>query len=426
MTPSAHLPGPAIVTLSSLFPNAAEPGAGAFVRERMFRVAQHLPLAVVAPRPWFPGQSLIRLRSPGYRPEALPFEVMQGIEVYRPRFLAAPGVGRVLDAMSLARAALPELSRLKAAGRLDVLDAHFAWPDGVAAAWLGRRLGVPVSVTLRGTEVPLARHRGRCARMVAALSEVDLVLSVAGALLEHVCTLGARPRFSEVVGNGVDVERFRLESRVAARERLGIPLDAPVLIGVGGLCERKGFHRMLEVLPALRARWPGLRYLIAGGASGEGDWGPQLRAQVAALGLGEQVHFLGRVPADELRWPLSAADVFVLATRNEGWANVFLEAMACGLPVVTTDVGGNREVIAHAGLGTVVPFGQAAALQAAVDAALAKEWQHAAIRAHAEANSWEGRVARLVELFRALHARRLEDLPPAAEASSGRGHPHVA
>ncbi len=408
---------PAVVTLSSLFPHAGEPAAGIFIRERMFRVAQNLPLTVVAPRPWFPGQSLIRRVRPNWRPPAVSRERMQGIEVLRPRFLAAPGVLRLLDAASLARAALPVLRGLRQAGRLDVLDAHFAWPDGVAAAWLGQRLGVPVCVTLRGTEVPLARQAGRRTRMVRALGQVDCVLSVAAALLEHVRALGACPRREEVVGNGVDIERFRPMNRTEARRRLGLSADARVLISVGGLCERKGFHRVLDILPDLIARDPRLHYLIAGGASGEGDWGPRLRTQAEALGISEHVHFLGRIASDELRWPLSAADIFVLATRNEGWANVFLEAMACSLPVVTTDVGGNAEVLSDARLGHIVPFGDAQGLAATIEAALAAAWPRDFIRQHAEANAWETRVQRLVQIFEDLH-RQARVVEPAAGARS--------
>lgn len=397
---------PAVVVLSSLFPNALEPGAGVFIRERMFRVGQRLPLTVVAPRPWFPGQSLLRRFRSGYRPEAAAFELMQGVEVFRPRFLSVPGLARWLDAMSMALAALPQLRRLARDGRLQVLDAHFAWPDGVAASWLGSWLKVPVVVTLRGTEVPVSRHAWRRAQLVAALNRVDRVLAVADALLRHVRGLGVQPRSAAVVGNGVDIERFRPEPWQAARERIGLPVDARVLVSVGGLCERKGFHRVIEVMPTLLGRHPGLHLLIVGGAGPEGNWGPRLAEQARALGLSERVHLLGRLDPEELRWPLSAADVFVLATRNEGWANVFLEALACGLPVVTTDVGGNAEVISHPGLGRVVPFGDAAALTSALDEALDVEWDRSAIRDHALANAWEKRVAELVRGFHELAAGR--------------------
>lgn len=133
--------------------------------------------------------------------------------------------------------------------------------------------------------------------------------------------------------------------------------------------------------------------------------GPDLRRQVAHLGLQDAVRFVGPVAPDQLRPLLSAADLFVLATRNEGWANVFLEAMACGLPVVTTDVGGNAEVVCRPELGTVVPFGDAERLLAAIDAALAEPRDAATLRRYAEDNTWDRRVDDLLTLFRGLRPR---------------------
>jgi glycosyltransferase involved in cell wall biosynthesis len=120
----------------------------------------------------------------------------------------------------------------------------------------------------------------------------------------------------------------------------------------------------------------------------------------ANLGLADRVHFLGPVAPDDLKWPLSAADVFVLSSRNEGWANVILEAMACGLPVVATDVGGNAEVVSGDALGTIIPFDDPEALVTALDVALQRDWDRRAIRAYAEANSWGSRVRSLTDLFR--------------------------
>jgi teichuronic acid biosynthesis glycosyltransferase TuaC len=149
-----------------------------------------------------------------------------------------------------------------------------------------------------------------------------------------------------------------------------------------------------------------LRYLIVGGATGADNMEAQLRGQVAALGLEGRVRFLGPMKPDDLKWPLSAADLFVLATRREGWANVFLEAMACGLPVVTTDVDGNPEVVCSPDLGETVPFGDAGALQAAILRGLDMPWDRAAIRAHAEENSWDRRVDTLLKLFADVAEKR--------------------
>jgi len=179
------------------------------------------------------------------------------------------------------------------------------------------------------------------------------------------------------------------------------------------LVERKGFHRVIECLPALRRRYPELCYLIVGGPSPEGDWSGRLREQVAALGLEDCVRFLGPVAPGELKFPLSAADVFVLATRNEGWANVLLEAMACGLPVVATDVGGNAEVVCAPELGRLVPFGDSGALATAITEALGRDWDRDAIVAHARRNAWEGRVEVLVEEFRRLASQHAPTASPA-------------
>lgn len=387
-----------LVVFSSLFPSAARPGAGLFIRERMFRVAAHRPLAVVSPQPWFPGQALIRMLRPGYRPQAPTLERQQGIRVYHPHFLSLPGLLRGLDGWSMALSSFWLLRRLKRDGAR-LIDAHFAYPDGEAATRLGRWLKLPVTITLRGTEVPHSRNPVLRPRLARALRRATRVFAVSDSLRRLALELGTPAERTEVVGNGIDTARFHPVDRAAARERLGVPSGARVLISVGGLVERKGMHRVIDCLPALMQQHPQLHYLIVGGGSPEGDMRAELDAQVARLGLAGRVHFLGVLPPDELKWPLSAADVFVLATRNEGWANVFLEAMACGLPVVTTDVGGNREVVCRPELGVVVPFGEAAALHRALNGALDRSWDRAAIVDYARANQWDKRVAQLLSAF---------------------------
>lgn len=397
--------GPHIVVLSSLFPSERQPVAGLFIRERMFRVGARLPIAVVAPTPWFPLQAWLRRLKPGFRPGAPAHEVQRGVQVWFPRFLSVPGVLKGLDGWLMALAVLPRLRRLKRDGRLDLIDAHFAYPDGYAATLLGRWLAVPVTITLRGTESRLARDPALVGKVRVALQRASQVIAVSESLRQVALALGIAPEKVTVVGNGVDLHKFRPMSRAEARAELGLGAQAPVLVTVGGLVERKGFHRVIEVLPALIARFPGLVYLVVGGPSPEGDMGAALKRQVAEAGLEANVRFLGPLPSEALRVPLSAADVFVLSTRNEGWANVFLEAMACGLPVVTTDVGGNAEVVCRSDLGTVLPFGDAERLSGALADALVRRWDAASIRSYAESNTWDRRVDVLVEMFHTLHGR---------------------
>lgn len=393
---------PAVVVVSSLFPHGGNPGAGLFVRERMFRVARHLPLTVIAPQPWFPLQGLLRKLRPHFRPAAPTMELQQGVEVYCPRFLSFPGVLKWLDGPAMSWSLRRLLRRLKAEGRADILDAHFAYPDGYAAVAAGKRFGLPVTITLRGTEPRTAGYAWRGRQQRQAMRQATKVFAVADSLRQLALREGVLEDRTRVFGNGVDTERFQPIDRQAARQALGLPDDATVLITVGGLVERKGFHRVIELLPELQGAFPNLHYLLVGGASAEGDWTDRLRAQVAELGLGERVRMLGKRPPDELSALYSAADLFVLSTRNEGWANVFLEAMACGLPVVTTDVGGNREVVANDDLGLVVPFGDRAALRDAILTALRQDWDRDAILRYAQDNAWNIKIPQLVQELETL------------------------
>lgn len=411
---------PHLIVFSSLFPSSVQPTAGLFIRERMFRVGRQLPLVVVSPRPWFPGQGLIRLFRPHYRPMPARQEDQAGFEVHYPRFLAIPGLFRGLDSLFMALGSYFTLRRLKARGH-NLIDAHFAYPDGHAAIKLGRWLGLPVTVTLRGTEMPQSRNPTLVPKLREVFRGADKVITVSDSLRRLALSLGLAEERGQVVGNGVDADRFAPVPRQEARARYHLPESAKVLITVGGLVERKGFHRVIACLPELLKAHPDLHYLVVGGPCPEGDMTQALKEQAADLGLTDRVHFLGSISPDNLKWPLSAADVFVLSTRNEGWANVILEAMGCGVPVVASDVGGNREVVCRPELGEIVPFDDHAALAQALDNALSREWNGPLIRAYAEDNSWDSRVATLTALFNKLVADKdaSTDIAPGALAHPG-------
>jgi len=390
---------PRLVVFTTLFPSTRQPTAGLFIRERMFRIARHLPLVVVAPQPWFPFQGLIRSIRPHFRPPLPEKEFQQGVVVHRPKFFSIPGLFKSWDGWLLSLSLLPFMRRLHQEFAYDIIDAHFGYPDGYAAVQIGKQLKVPVTITMRGTEARHAEDNKLRPFLVEALKGAVRVFTVSDSLRRLAVKLGVGTGKALVIANGVDVEKFYPVDKKLARRKYGLPMDARVMITVGGLVERKGFHRVIEAMPELLHQNPNLHYLIVGGGSSEGDWSAKLETMVKGKGLVEQVHFLGVIPPEELRWPLSASDLFVLSTRNEGWANVILEAMACGLPVVASDVGGNAEIVCAAHLGTIVPYDVPVALQQAINKALAHKWQHDKIVAYARDNNWEKRVTLLIEIF---------------------------
>jgi teichuronic acid biosynthesis glycosyltransferase TuaC len=388
---------PKLLVFSSLFPSQVRPNAGVFIRERMFRVGKYIPIIVVSPVPWFPFQEIIRYWCPQFRPQPSCYEEQEGVQVYYPRFFSIPGLLKSCDGFFMAVGALPTLLKLKK--KFTIIDAHFAYPDGYAATLLGKWLNKPVTITLRGTEVPLAKIPRRKEKLLTALVYATQVFSVSDSLKQFVVSLGANGDKIQVIGNGIDVIKFQPIAKSTARAALSISEGAMVLVSVGALVDRKGFHRVIDLLPELVSHYPNLIYLIVGGDSPEGNIRIKLERQVEVLNLKKHVRFLGAYSSDQLKVPLSAANLFVLATANEGWANVFLEAMACGLPVITTDVGGNKEVIVNSELGTVVPFADSQRLLTAISNGLDKSWNISLILKYAQNNAWDYRVKILVDNF---------------------------
>lgn len=241
---------PQIVTLSSLFPSERQPMAGLFVRERAFRLGARLPLAVVAPQPWFPLQGLLRRWKPGFRPGAPASERQRGFEVRYPRFLSVPGMLKSLDGVFMALAAWPRLRALQREGRLDVIDAHFGYPDGRAASLLARWLGVPYTVTLRGTETRHAQDPALRPALQAALRGAARVFSVSESLRQVALQLGVPPERAIVVGNGVDLSRFYPLPQAEARAALGLPVQGPVLVSVGGCANARASTACWPACPA--------------------------------------------------------------------------------------------------------------------------------------------------------------------------------
>jgi teichuronic acid biosynthesis glycosyltransferase TuaC len=385
-----------ILVVTSVFPNPAQPTLGVFVRERMFKVARHCELKVVAPVPWFP---FINLVKKGYRPNVPYFEMQEGIEVYHPRFFNIPRFFKFLDGFFFFLSTVATIRKIRKEFDFDLLDAHFAYPDGTGAILLGKFFKKPVIITIRGTIRKLARFPLIRRQIRYALNNAAKIFAVCNDLKNAVVELGISPEKVVVMPNGVDIDKFRPVDRLVARRELGLQRDRKILISVGGLVERKGYHRIIAALPEIRKTIPYVMYIIVGGPSVEGNNEPELRRLVTELELQDAVLFAGPQPHAKLHKWLSAADVFCLATSNEGWANVFLEAMACGLPVVTSKVGGNEEVVASDEYGVLFDLDDRRQMVAAILKALEKSWDRDEIVAYARSNSWDVRIEGLVSQF---------------------------
>ena len=386
-----------ILVFTTVFPNEKQPNLGVFVRERMFKVATHCELKVVAPVPWFP---FVEWLKPGYRPQVPYCELQDGIEVFHPRFFNIPGIFKFLDGFFLFVSSFRTVRSVRRNFDFDVIDSHFVYPDAVGAYLISKIYNKPFTVTLRESDPGkfIKRYLTKI-QVLSALSSAKKIFSVCSALKEYFCDLKIESSMIKVVPNGVDLQKFRQIDAAQARQQLGLPGSARIIISIGWLIERKGFHRMISILPQLCSRINDVFYVVVGAAPGDNGYELSLYSLVTELKLENRVLFTGPQSHSDLYNWLSAADLFCLPTSGEGWANVFLEAMACGVPVVTSRVGGNPEVVCSNDYGILFDLDNEQEMLQAILTGLEKRWDREKIGSYARANTWDDRVATLVREF---------------------------
>lgn len=384
-----------VLTFSTLYPNAAQPGFGGFVERQTLRLAARddVELRVVAPLgvpPWPLGGGDPRRGLPER-------ELWQGVETHRPRFTAVPRIGWRWNPAQIAAAAHPVLARMRADGfAFDVIDAEFFYPCGVAAVRLGRRFGVPVSIKSRGSDISLWADYAPAREMIlAAARDAAGLLAVSAAQRDLMASIGIAPERVRVHYTGVDLDRFQPADRADARAALALPAG-PLVVSVGNLVALKGHDIVIDAVASL----PGVSLAIAG----DGPERAALAARIAASGAADRIRLLGSLPHDRMPALLAAADVMALASEREGLANVWVESLACGTPVVAPDIGSIREVLDRPAAGRVAAARTPAAIAEAVAGLIADPPPPAAVRAAAERFAWAHNTGALFDHLSACAA----------------------
>jgi len=370
-----------LLTFTSLYPNTIQPRHGLFVEERLRQLLAvgDTVARVVAPVPWFP------FRNRGFglysRHASVPqHEMRHGIEILHPRYPAIPKLGMSVAPFLMVHALLPILRNLGTSGQgYDLIDAHYFYPDGVAAVRLAQRLGKPVVVTARGTDINLiARYHFPRRQIIWAVKHAHAVVAVSKALKESLVALGVTADKITVLRNGVDLERFHPLERSVLQGKF--KLTSPVWLFAGHLVRLKGVHIIITALADI----PDVTLLIAG-------FGPEesrLRQLADSLGVAYRIRFLGEVSHADLCEYYNATDVLVLASSREGMPNVVLEALACGTPVIATRVGGTPELVSSPEAGELMQERTPEALVAAWHRLRTRKPERMATRKFAERFGW--------------------------------------
>jgi glycosyltransferase involved in cell wall biosynthesis len=384
-----------IVTFTTLYPSVVRPRHGVFVEQRLRQLiaAGGVAAKVVAPVAWYPRA----LRWPARHAQlaATPErEERHGIEVLHPRYATVPKLTNWLNPLAIAAAGRRGIRRLVDRGTsVELIDAHYFYPDGAAAVLIARSLGLPVVVTARGSDLNLhARKPVERTWVRWAMRHCDAVITVSQSLATLAVELGAELDRVHVLPNGVDLKGFAPLAGDGTRGAL--PSVNGDILWVGNLVPEKDPELALRVLSAL----PDRRLLMVGA----GPLRPALERAVAALGLAARVRFAGEVPQEQLRELYARSRLLLLTSASEGMPNVVLESLACGTPVVATPVGGVGEVITRPEAGIVAANRGAKVLSEAVAAILARPPARSATREFAARFDWQRTVRLQEELYRVL------------------------
>jgi len=386
-----------------LYPHTGEPCKGLFVRARLQAMAKLSDVRVVAPLALLNYSRIGRAGIPATG-KARGWAADGGLQVLHPRWLYPP-MGGTLNAYFLYFQMISLFERMAREGGLDVIDAQIGYPDGIAAAMIAGKLGRPFTVTLRGSEVDHAQTEGKRKAMARAFRKAARVIAVSERLRQFAISLGADARKAVTIPNGVAAEVYHPGDRAAERLKKQIPAGTQAILTAGHLIELKGHHRVIAAVAGMRRRGLPVRLYIAGGAGHAVPFEAELRR--LAEGAGGAVTFLGQLPQEELAGWMRAVDVFCMASRREGWPNVVNEALACGTPVVATDVGAVPEMIPSEEYGTIVPPSDEEALERALEKALARDWDRVGIARWGQSRGWP-EVAReaVEEMSRAVAEQR--------------------
>jgi teichuronic acid biosynthesis glycosyltransferase TuaC len=384
-----------VLTFTSLFPNGADPEQGIFIYQRAAHLAARNGnfVEVVAPIPYFPKWlswlSVSRWTKAAHAPSV---EYIGQLKVHHQRYFLIPKLSMFLHGFLIYVSTRHLIAQLHAEKNFDYIDAHFVYPDGFAAILLARCLRVPVMISARGTDMNVYPNFFLIRRMIRwTLRNADFLVAVSRSLKERMIEQGGADLTVHVIPNGVDTTRFHPVSLEEARRELGIQHIGPLIVSVGSLIESKGHHVLIRAVAQIaRSRSDVHLYIF-----GHGPERDALQRLIESLNIAGQVHLMGKRPNDELHLWFNIATVSCLASTREGWPNVVSESLACGTPVIATNVGGIPEIIDHPELGMIVER-TPESFAAAIEQALSKRWDRQAISKRGCARTWDT-VAQQIE-----------------------------
>ncbi len=383
-----------VLVISSEFPNQVQRTKAIFIGQQIAKLAALCDLKVIAPVPWSPPVKTVKKWHIFSQVPAT--EVNDGIDVFHPRYLVIPKVGRCLYGVFYFLGIYKTAKNLLRDFSFDIILAYFAYPDGFAAALLAKAFKKPLIIKVLGSDINLyIRSRMRRFLTAYALRQADKVIAVSNDLKSRIVDLGVAPEKIEVVPNGVDTVKFTPQDKHECRKKLSLNLDKKIVLFIGSFRKVKGIDDLIAAFAKLsNANRDNLSLVLLG----DGELREEIKENIHELNLESRIKLQGAVPYADIGLWLNASDVFCLPSLNEGCPNVLLEALACGVPVVATRVGGIPEIINSDNLGILVSPHDPEALAGGILRALNGPWQRRALRKRVENATWQTVAGRIFDV----------------------------
>jgi teichuronic acid biosynthesis glycosyltransferase TuaC len=401
-----------VLVISHMHPKINNPVNGIFVYEQNEALLKEgVVLRVVSPIPYVPAILQNNPKRKGYR-KFPPFTMVQNVPVYYPHYLCIPGAffywissyGFYLGILNLVKCLIDTF-------KPDVLHAHFAIPDGFAGLLLSKRLNLPIMCTLHGDDINIIPYYNRFLTHTTkkVIKETDQIVAVSKGIKKEAEKLALPKRKIKVVHNGIYVHDFVFNSRARdkVRKKLQINSKSKVLLFVGGLEINKGVYELIESFISLTSQYHNLHLIMVGIGSERHSLEKIRRGNK----LSDKLHLMGQISHDAIPDFYSSSDIFVLPTYNEGFPTVIKEAMAAGLPVIASRVGGIPEVVEEGKTGYLINSKDVTSLTKAIircieDENLCHKMGKYAREIVEQKFSWETNAKEHVKLYEDLLSKR--------------------
>lgn len=382
-----------ILAVSHMFPNNQQPCYGVFVKERLKHIAKYVDLTIVAPVPYFPLSSLVKKY---HGTDKIAFkEQNDKLTVWHPRFFIIPKYFKWLDGYTYFYFLKNFFKRKIMKSNADILDFHWVYPDAFAGIRWAKKYGKKIIITVRGNEsICYFENSLRKKMLIKTLRKADHVISVSNDLKQKIVNeYGVLEHNVTTVGNGIDKEKFYFINKEKAKKQCGLTKKGKYIISLCRLSHEKGLNYLLEAFSRLTEE--NVFLIIVG----DGPLRDELRIMADKLEIADKVKFVGEIKHEDARKWYNAADIYCLPSLWEGCPNTIIESIACGTPVVSTNVGGIPDLVNNDS-GVLVPAGNVEALRNALVEALSKKWDYEKISAIGQSNSWDNVADKVIDVYK--------------------------